>query len=204
VAVSSLTNSAPRSKRWPAQPASSRTQRPGFTCRPVAALAGFRGVSTTSRPLSQMLRGSHCATSTAATTSMSQGVGSSSAGQLHVVERVVPGLLPDAGGVRRRGQVRRLGADPLGVAFGPQDKRAGPAGVHCPMGAAGESRIHANAKARAFGLPPLGASLLPGSCLCTVSGLASRRPFEVARREAGRRRTSFPPERSGARVRLRA
>jgi hypothetical protein len=31
-------------------------------------------------------------------------------------------------------------------------------------------------------------SLLPGSCLCTVSGLASRRPFEVARREAGRRR----------------
>jgi hypothetical protein len=31
----------------------------------------------------------------------------------------------------------------VGVAFGPQDKRASPAGVHCPMGAAGECRIHA-------------------------------------------------------------
>jgi hypothetical protein len=45
-----------------------------------------------------------------------------------------------------------LGADPLGVAFGPQDKRAGPAGVHCPMGAAGECRIHAIAKATGFEL----------------------------------------------------
>jgi len=55
-----------------------------------------------------------------------------------------------------------------------------------PTGAAASGPLlpSRECESKGFGLPPLGASLLPGSCLCTVSGLASRRRFYWSSRAA--------------------